>query len=212
MRDSREARTARHWKYAFEPDYKENEADGRHLKTGLSEKQKDWIKTAWIIVIGSWHCIFPVWDGDKMRECGAKDHVEAHHVYPQGASRRLNEDPDRPRNIAPLCDKHHRKGQRNQPLERETQDVVHLDSAWANREYPNDHESYQKVAIQRSQQLDEGKEYWVPFWDNWLRKRSDNTITIYTSDPENPPYPDNKNQREHHTKIWDFQKKEWVDS
>jgi hypothetical protein len=213
-RDNPEARAERHrqWTEAFEPDFRENEREGRDLNTGLSEKQKNWIKEAWTVVTGSWHCVFPVYDGDKPKECGKREKVEAHHIYPQGASKRLNEDPDKPRNIVPLCDQHHRKGQRGRELTREEQDVVHLDSAWANRVYPDNKDSYQEVAKQRSELLDEGKEYWVPFWDTWFRKQADEVVSTFVAQPETPDYPENKNQKDMYSKIWDFQKKEWVDS
>ena len=211
MRDEKLARIARHYKYAFDPDFNKNQADGRHLKTGLSEKQKNWIKTAWITVHGAWRCIFPVYRGDKPMECGVEYKVEAHHQYPQGATKRQNEDPDVPRNVVPLCDKHHRKGQRDRELTREEQDVVHLDSAYGNRHYTEDKEVYHKIAQQRSEHLDKGEEYWVPFWDSWFKKKANETVDIYTAMPETPPYPDNANQRRHYDKVWDFQKKEWVD-
>src|SRR3990172_6419907 len=118
--------TTRNWKQAYEPGFDENDPNGRHLRTGLNEKQKNGIKKMWAAVTGSVHCIFPIARGDRIEECGREEAVELHHIYPQGASKRINEDPDRPRNLVPICSEHHRKGQRDQPLERETQNVVHL--------------------------------------------------------------------------------------
>lgn len=195
MRDTpenRQSRRTRQWKDAYDPDFEEGGHNGDQYVGGLSESQKNWVRMAWTAIWGGIHCIFPVWEGDRARDCGDPE-VQLHHVTPQGEARHfLNENPNTSKNIVPLCKEHHIKGQRGKPLTREDQDVVHLDQAWASRHYhdiPNVHE---KVRNNAHELVEKGQEYHVPLWDSWFRKKAERTVELYNATEDHKPFPEKK--------------------
>lgn len=161
------------------------EKDWSHEKTGLTHLQKDWIKRAWKEYWGEVQCIFPkfvslefegVYDDCNGQPC------ELHHVEPQGYSKRvLNRNPDRPENIVPLCKKHHRLGDPSKPMTRAMQEVIHLDSMWANKNYKGKIKptSYDKVNEQRKKITDRGEKYWYSLWDSYLQIMATEVVDWY---------------------------------
>lgn len=147
-------------------------------RNGFTRGQKKWIREAYEGVLGSVFCIFPVWNGEEYVYCG-KEHVEVHHIKPRGwCIRVLKIDPNIPENAAPICLEHHRLGQRNKPLTRKDQNVIHLDSAYANRNYkgPQKPTSYDKIAKQREQLCGVALPYWYDLWDKYLAELAKDII------------------------------------
>lgn len=162
-----------------EREYKVEVVEER--KRGFARAQRSWIKRAYEAVLGTSACVFPVWNGEEYVYCGEKK-VEIHHIKPRGwCIRVLNIDPNVPQNGAPLCAEHHRLGQRDKPLTRKEQDVIHLDAAWANRNYSGtDHPtSYGRAFEQRFGLCSKGVPYWYELWDQYLAELAEDIIATY---------------------------------
>lgn len=157
-------------------------------KYGFTRAQRRWVKEAYESILGSIFCIFPVWNGEEYEFCGKID-VEIHHVQPRGwCIRVLKINPNIPENAAPLCPEHHRIGQRNKPLTRMDQEVIHLDSASANRKYKKDIKptSYDRVKDQRYRLCGENVPYWYELWDQYLTDLAEEVISEFKQ--RNPDY------------------------
>lgn len=160
---------------------KEQEQKVEVRKKGFTAAQRSWIKRAYEAVLGTATCVFPVWNGEEYIYCG-ENKVEVHHIKPRGwCIRVLNIDPNVPANAAPLCAQHHRIGQKNKPLTRRDQEVVHLDTAWANRHYSGTSHStsYDRAFEQRFQLCDKGVPYWYELWDQYLSELAEDVIGEY---------------------------------
>lgn len=157
------------------------ELNKEEAKKGYTRRQKLWIKRAYEEVLGTSACVFPVWNDEEYVYCG-EGKVEIHHIKPRGwCIRVLNIDPNVPHNGAPLCAQHHRLGQKDLPLTRKDQDVIHLDSAWANRRYSGSREqtSYEKVSEQRTRLCGDSVPYWYELWDQYLAELAEDVIDTY---------------------------------
>ena len=160
---------------------KEQEQKVEVRKKGFTRAQRSWVKRAYEEVLGTTTCVFPVWNGEEYVYCG-ENKVEIHHIKPRGwCIRILKIDPNTPFNAAPLCAEHHRLGQKNKPLTRRDQDVIHLDAAWANRSYSGagDSTSYDRAFKQRFQLCGEGVAYWYELWDQYLSELAEDVIGTY---------------------------------
>lgn len=134
--------------------------------------QKQWLRNAWTDSYNDVYCIFPLLTQNSVvfNECNL-DKIEWHHIQPQGYCKRvLHIDPDVPYNIAPICTEHHRVGQKGQPLDREHQDCIHIDAAWATKNYggKNKPTSFDRVFEQRKRLTDQEIKYWNDRWDIYL--------------------------------------------
>lgn len=168
----------------------------REIKYGLTQRQKEWIKEAYFESMGEVSCIFPITNKKtgEVSMCGVKK-VEIHHIVPQGWCKRVLEiDPNFPENTAPLCAEHHRLGQKDRPLDREHQECVHIDTAWANKNYrgkehPN---SYDDVFKQRKNLTDKEIKYWFPKWDEYFLGIAGEVMSTFKERYPDYPFPERK--------------------
>ena len=152
-------------------------------KVGFTQRQREFIKSAYEEVLGFAGCVFPVWDEQmgEYRYCQVEE-TEAHHIKPRGwCIRVLHINPNVPDNAAPICASHHRVGQRNKPLTREDQDCIHLDSAWALRKYKGTEKptTFNKVFDQRKKLTDVQVKYWFDLWDIYLLELAEDVMGEY---------------------------------
>jgi len=155
--------------------------DVEAAKNGFTRAQRKWVKEAYETILGSVFCVFPVWNGEEYVYCG-DENVEIHHVQPRGwCIRVLKVDPNIPENAAPLCPEHHRIGQRDRPLTREEQEVIHLDSAYANRNYRKNRKptSYDRMKDQRYRLCSDNIPYWYELWDIYLAELAEDVISEF---------------------------------
>jgi hypothetical protein len=174
--------------------YRSPERRNREIKYGLTVQQKYWIKEAYAEIMGEVMCVFPVVDRKtgETRMCG-ESKVEIHHIVPQGWCKRiLGIDPNFPENTAPLCAEHHRVGQKDRPLDREHQDCVHVDAAWAQKNYGGKEHptSYDKVFEQRKKLTDKEIEYWNPKWDEYFLGISIEVMKQFKEKYPDYPFPE----------------------
>ncbi len=152
--------------------------DIESAKNGFTRRQRKWVRNAYESMFGSLFCVFPVWNGEEYVYCG-REHVEVHHIKPRGwCIRVLKIDPNIPENAAPVCPEHHRLGQRHKPLTRKDQEVIHLDAAYANRNYDKGIKpsSYDKIKDQRFRLCGEVTPYWYELWDSYLLELAEDII------------------------------------
>lgn len=165
-------------------------------KTGLTHRQKEWIRKAWTEYWGDVQCIFPkfvslefegVYDDCNGQPC------ELHHIEPQGYSKRvLNQNPDRPENVVPLCAEHHRVGQPDKPLTREMQECIHIDAAAAKKAYRGTAKptSFDRLMAQRKRITDRGEKYWYPLWDEYLKLMAQEVVEAYQHNHPEDTWPE----------------------
>lgn len=165
-------------------------------KTGLTSNQKAYLREMWAEYLpsGIAVCIFPKFvvenldtnPEDIYMDC-LTEPIELHHIVPQGYCKRvLNQNPDVPWNVAPICAEHHRIGQKDKPLTRAMQECIHIDAAWATKSYRGKTKptSFDKVFEQRKKITDRGEKYWFDLWDEYLLGEA---LAAYTQFVERHP-------------------------
>ena len=168
----------------------EHEQIPKEKKVGFTSGQREFVKRAYREVLGFDGCVFPIWDEDEgeYRYCKALK-TEIHHLKPRGwCIRVLDVDPNVPFNAAPLCAEHHRVGQKDKPITREAQEVIHLDAVFALRHYQGTEKptSFDRVFDQRKRLTDKLTRYWFWLWDIYLQDLADEVMGEYLQDHEWP--------------------------
>lgn len=168
-------------------------------KKGFTTRQRRWIERAFKEVLGFEGCVFPVWieESGEYEYCGKINQrkTEKHHVKPRGwCIRVLDIDPNVPTNGVPLCSEHHRVGQRDKPLTREDQNVIHLDSAWALNNYKGKVKptSFDRVFDLRKRLTGEMVKYWCDRWDQYLTELVEDVFECYSLVKPDDPWPKRK--------------------
>ena len=161
----------------------EHEQIPKEKKIGFTGRQREFIRRAYEEVLGFAGCVFPVWDETEgeYRYCRERK-VEIHHIKPRGwCIRVLQIDPNVPENGAPLCAEHHRVGQRDKPITRKDQDVIHLDAVFALRYYKGTQKptTFDRVFDQRKRLTDKLTKYWFDLWDTYLSELASDVMALY---------------------------------
>ena len=151
----------------------EHEQIPKEKKVGFTGGQREFVKRAYREVLGFAGCVFPIWNEveGEYRYCKSLVKINIHHIKPRGhCIRVLHIDPNVPENASVLCQEHHTDGQKNKPITREDQECIHIDSAWATKNYKGKTKptTFDRVADQRKRLTDEQKIYWATRWDTYF--------------------------------------------
>lgn len=173
------------------------EVNWSEMKTGLTEGQKRWTKRAYEEYFGEEiFCVYPMFveyiTGTPIHDLCRDQPVHLHHIWPQSWHKHyLNEDPDYPENIAPICPIHHILGQEDRPIDRDHQEVIHGDQIWARKKYlpGEDPSSYERLQEQRRKHVEKGEVFWVDAWDNFLMLLATEVSESYKFNHPDDPWP-----------------------
>lgn len=157
-------------------------------KTGLTKKQRDWIKRCYSDENGIVRCHFPVWEGDKWRLCGSSENPQANHIIPQGYAREVlfwtSLQTNNPYNLIINCARHHLGDGYNGTLEwrEHVVPVYHPDNTYARRRYKGTVKptSYDKVFAARHSRVERGETYWNVGWTDHLLQIAQECVGRYT--------------------------------
>ena len=162
----------------------EHEKIPKEKKVGFTGRQREFIKQAYREVLGFDGCVFPVWDEDEgeYRYCKSLVKINIHHIKPRGYCIKVLEiNPNVPTNGIPICVFHHIIGNQSLPMTREFQEVLHLDSAYAQKNYKGSKRptTFDRVNDQRRRLSDAGCIYWWDRWDQYLAELAEDVMETY---------------------------------
>jgi len=126
----------REWKRSFEPDFSEEADNGHEVKTGLSQRQKQWLVRAWTDHYGFVPDAVPRYSEERGFFLVPVINCEWHHVCNQGFSKRvISEDPDRPENLVPVSSRSHTGKGRTWQDEEDDLFLIHPDTLEALKQW-----------------------------------------------------------------------------
>ena len=162
----------------------EHEQIPKEKKVGFTSGQREFVKRAYQEVLGFAGCVFPVWEEGEgeYRYCKSLVKINIHHIKPRGyCIKVLKINPNVAPNGIPICVFHHIIGNQSLPMTREFQEVLHLDSAYAKKNYNGKIRptTFDRVNEQRRKLSDVGRKYWWDLWDQYLSELAEDVMGEY---------------------------------
>lgn len=172
----------------------------RNEKTGLTRRQREWVRRCYSDEDGVPRCHFPVWTGDKWDLCWSAVKPEANHIIPQGYAKHVlfwrPEQIDNPYNLIINCAYHHTGSGYHGTLDwrDEVVPVFHPDNIWAKRHYKGKEKptSYDILFDARKRQVELGATYWNFDWTEHLLDIARLRVEWYFRDNSDDPWPERR--------------------
>lgn len=143
------------------------------LEAGFTPRQRAWYSRVYHGV-----CHFPKFTDDgQIYPCGSGEHLEVHHIVPDGWTRAQTPwiDPNETLGIV-LCRAHHNG-------------VLHPDIQEAIDNYKYDQDSFAKAIAKHREAASRGEVFWNDEWDEMLRAIAEGAIARYMTEHPSDVYP-----------------------
>ena len=169
-------------------------------KTGLTQKQRDWVKRCYSDENGVVRCHFPIWESDRWRLCWSGKSLQANHIIPQGYAREVlfwtRSQINNPCNLIMNCSFHHVGDGYSGTLDwrHEIVPVYHPDNVWAKKHYTGKSKptSYDVLFEARHGRVIEGETYWNTDWTDHLLEIACERVEWYKQNHPDDKWPKRK--------------------